>query len=78
MESAAGPETVGVVAASVIFGAFVLKLVDFVKYLIQGFRGDWNGFLTLGLTWRRDYLAAGDARKGNSFQLRLAFRNIGI
>ncbi|HEX7875015.1 MAG TPA: LPS assembly protein LptD [Sphingobium sp.] len=34
--------------------------------------------LTLGLTWRRDYLAAGDARKGNSFQLRLAFRNIGI
>lgn len=34
--------------------------------------------LTLGFTWRRDYLAAGDARKGNSFQLRLAFRNIGI
>ena len=34
--------------------------------------------LTLGVTWRRDYLAAGDARKGNSFQLRLAFRNIGI
>lgn len=34
--------------------------------------------LTLGLTWRRDYVAAGDARKGNSFQLRLAFRNIGI
>lgn len=34
--------------------------------------------LSLGLTWRRDYLAAGDARKGNSYQLRLAFRNIGI
>ena len=34
--------------------------------------------LTFGVTWRRDYLAAGDARKGNSFQLRLAFRNIGI
>jgi LPS-assembly protein len=34
--------------------------------------------LTLGLTWRRDYQANGDARKGNSFQLRLAFRNIGI
>ncbi|WP_253340257.1 LPS-assembly protein LptD [Sphingobium sp. OAS761] len=34
--------------------------------------------LTLGLTWRRDYQSNGDARKGNSFQLRLAFRNIGI
>jgi len=34
--------------------------------------------LTLGLTWRRDYQTTGDARKGNSFQLRLAFRNIGI
>lgn len=34
--------------------------------------------VTFGLTWRRDYLVAGDARKGNSFQLRLAFRNIGI
>ena len=34
--------------------------------------------LTLGLTWRRDYQANGDARKGNAFQLRLAFRNIGI
>lgn len=34
--------------------------------------------LTLGLTWRRDYQTNGDARKGNGFQLRLAFRNIGI
>ncbi|BAI97387.1 LPS-assembly protein LptD [Sphingobium sp. TA15] len=34
--------------------------------------------LTLGLTWRRDYQVLGDARKGNSYQLRLAFRNIGI
>ena len=34
--------------------------------------------LTLGLTWRRDYQTTGDARKGNAFQLRLAFRNIGI
>ena len=34
--------------------------------------------LTLGITWRRDYQANGDARKGNGFQLRLAFRNIGI
>lgn len=34
--------------------------------------------VTLGFTWRRDYQVLGDARKGNSFQLRLAFRNIGI
>ncbi|WP_183954956.1 LPS assembly protein LptD [Sphingobium fontiphilum] len=34
--------------------------------------------LTLGVTWRRDYIANGDARRGNSFQLRLAFRNLGI
>ncbi|MGE4323950.1 MAG: LPS-assembly protein LptD, partial [Sphingobium sp.] len=34
--------------------------------------------LTLGITWRRDYVTTGDARKGNNFQLRLAFRNIGI
>lgn len=34
--------------------------------------------LELGLTWRRDYQEAGDARLGNTFQLRLAFRNLGI
>ena len=34
--------------------------------------------LTLGFTWVRNYQANGDARRGNSFQLRLAFRNIGI
>ena len=51
METAAGADTLGVVSASLIFGAFILKLVDLIKYLFQGFRGDWNGFLTLGLTW---------------------------
>lgn len=34
--------------------------------------------LDIGLTWRRDYQAYGDARKANTFQLRLAFRNLGI
>jgi LPS-assembly protein len=34
--------------------------------------------LTLGVTWRRDYQTTGDARLGNSFQLRLAFRNLGL
>lgn len=34
--------------------------------------------LDIGITWRRDYRALGDARQGNSFLLRLAFRNLGI
>jgi LPS-assembly protein len=34
--------------------------------------------LEFGLTWRRNYRDTGDARSGNSFLLRLAFRNLGI
>jgi LPS-assembly protein len=34
--------------------------------------------LEMGLTWRRDYQTVGDARRGNSFQLRLVFKNLGI
>ncbi len=34
--------------------------------------------LDIGLTWRRDYQSAGDARNNNTVQLRLAFRNLGI
>ena len=34
--------------------------------------------LTLSLTWRRDYQPTGDARRGNSFLFRLAFRNLGV
>lgn len=33
--------------------------------------------LEVGLTWRRDYEDTGDARRGNSFLLRLAFKNLG-
>jgi LPS-assembly protein len=33
--------------------------------------------LRLGLTWRRDYATTGDARRGNSFLLGLAFKNLG-
>jgi LPS-assembly protein len=33
--------------------------------------------LRIGFTWRRDYDASGDARRGNTFQLRLSFRNLG-
>ncbi|TZG28993.1 LPS-assembly protein LptD [Sphingomonas montanisoli] len=31
----------------------------------------------LGVTWRRDYDAAGDARTGNTFLLRVALKNLG-
>jgi LPS-assembly protein len=33
--------------------------------------------LRLGLTWKRDYATTGDARRGNSFLLSLAFKNLG-
>ncbi len=33
--------------------------------------------LDIGFTWRRDYDSAGDARRGDSFLLRLAFRGLG-
>ncbi len=33
--------------------------------------------LELGLTWRRDYQNTGDARRGNTFLLRLSFTNLG-
>jgi LPS-assembly protein len=33
--------------------------------------------LSFGFTWRRDYDRAGDARRGNTYQLRLSLRNLG-
>jgi LPS-assembly protein len=33
--------------------------------------------IELGLTWRRDYEATGDARRGNTFLIRVALRNLG-
>ena len=33
--------------------------------------------IELGLTWRRDYEASGDARRGNTFLIRVALRNLG-
>ena len=46
MEQAVEP--VGAIAASLVFGAVVLKLVDFIKYARNG---DWNGVLTLLIGW---------------------------
>lgn len=37
-----------------------------------------NDCLEMGFTWRRDYQTVGDARRGNSFQLRLVFKNLGL
>lgn len=34
--------------------------------------------LEVALTWRRDYVATGDARRGDSFQIRFALRNLGF
>lgn len=34
--------------------------------------------MEISFTWRRDYEATGDARKGNSFQLRFSLKNIGL
>ncbi|TCM14986.1 LPS-assembly protein [Novosphingobium sp. PhB165] len=34
--------------------------------------------LEIALTWRRDYVSNGDARKGNSFALHFALKNIGV
>lgn len=34
--------------------------------------------LELALTWKRDFTTNGDARRGNSFQFRIAFRNLGV
>lgn len=34
--------------------------------------------LELALTWRRDYITTGDARKGDTFQIYFALRNLGF
>ena len=34
--------------------------------------------LEIGVTWRRDYLDQGDARRGNTFQFYFALRNLGF
>ena len=34
--------------------------------------------LEMGLTWRRDYVTAGDAERGDTFQLYFSLRNLGF
>lgn len=72
-----------------VFGSTVIDLTD--KKEVPGFPAD--GFepvrhrlgidyrddcLNISFIWRRSYQASGDARTNNNFQLRLAFRNLGI
>ena len=52
MQQAAG--SVGAVGASFIFGALILKLVDFVKYLRNG---DANGIITIVTGWIVGFVA---------------------
>jgi len=37
-----------------------------------------DGYLELGLTWRRDFVTSGDAERGNTFQLYFSLRNLGF
>ncbi|WP_324739943.1 LPS assembly protein LptD [Tsuneonella sp. CC-YZS046] len=72
-----------------LFGAGVFNLTDRKedpKFTSDGFEAlrtrlgvaYQDDCLELGVTWRRDYQAIGDARKGNTFQVYFALRNIGI
>jgi LPS-assembly protein len=36
-----------------------------------------NECLSLGVTWRKDYDETGDAKRGSTFSLRLALKNLG-
>ena len=56
--AATAADNVGVITASIIFGAFILKAVDLVKYTIQGFqRRRLEQRLTLVLTWAVGFVA---------------------
>lgn len=71
-----------------VFGSLLVDLTNFEEDPLS----DADGFqpvrhrlgfayeddcLRLGLTWKRDYETTGDAERGNSFLLSLAFKNLG-
>lgn len=71
-----------------LFGSAVVNLTDRVEdptYGSDGFQplrsrlgmAYEDDCLQISFTWRRDYVTFGDARKGNSFQLGFALKNIG-
>lgn len=72
-----------------VFGSAVVNLTDREEdpsFTSDGFQplrtrlgvAYQDDCLELALTWRRDYVATGDASKGNSFQIHFAFRNLGF
>lgn len=72
-----------------VFGSTVIDLTgrnEVPGFLADGFEPvhhrlgiDYrDDCLNISFIWRRSYQASGDARTNNNFQLRLAFRNLGI
>jgi LPS-assembly protein len=72
-----------------VFGSGVFNLTDADEdpvFLPDGFEPIRTRFgvayqdetLEFGATWRRDFIDAGDARRGNAFQLFFALRNLGF
>lgn len=72
-----------------VFGSAVVNLTDRKEDPVYGSDGFQplrtrigaayeDDCLQVALTWRRDYVAQGDARRGDSFQLRFSLKNIGF
>ncbi|NTZ42814.1 LPS assembly protein LptD [Altererythrobacter sp. SALINAS58] len=72
-----------------VFGSGVLNLTNSEEDPLSGSDGFQpirtrlgvayqDDCLELGLTWRRDYVNQGDARRGDTFQLYFALRNLGF
>lgn len=72
-----------------VFGSGVVNLTDADEdpvFLPDGFEpirtrlgvAYSDDCIELGATWRRDFIDAGDARRGNAFQIFFALRNLGF
>jgi LPS-assembly protein len=72
-----------------LFGSAIVDLTDAAEDPLSGADGFEpvrhrlgiaydDPYLSLAVTWRRDYEDTGDARRGNSFLFRVGFRNLGF
>jgi LPS-assembly protein len=72
-----------------VFGSSVVNLTDADEdpvFMPDGFEPIRSRFgiayaddcIEFGATWRRDFIDAGDARRGNAFQVFFALRNLGF
>lgn len=72
-----------------LFGSAVVNMTDRSEDPVNGSDGFQplrtrlgaayeDDCLQIALTWRRDYVALGDVKRGDSFQLRFALKNIGV